>query len=61
MSGPTDERRLDALLEIADERPCPLSDWEVEFLTSLDGRTPRGPYSEKQQEIFDRLVEKHLR
>lgn len=56
----TEASRLDALLEICEEDDCPLTPWEVDFIQSLDER--RGlRLSEKQGEVFDRIVEKHLR
>lgn len=56
----TELRQLDALLEIAEENNTPLTAWEVEFLHSLDGRRER-ELSEKQADVFDRLVAKHLK
>jgi hypothetical protein len=55
-----EQGQLDSLLAIAEERDSPLSDWEKEFVTSLDDRRDRD-MSPKQAEVFDRLVEKHLR
>lgn len=57
---PTERRQLDALIEIAEERDSPLNDWEKEFVMSLDGKRDR-ELSEKQGEVFDRLVRKHLK
>lgn len=56
----TEQRQLDLLIEIAEERNSPLSDWEKEFVMSLDGRCER-ELSEKQANVFDRLVTKHLK
>lgn len=56
----TELGQLDSLLEIAEEDDTPLSEWEVEFVQSLDGKRER-PLSEKQAECFDRIVDKHLR
>lgn len=56
----TEQAQLDELLEIAEEDDSPLSAWEQEFLTSLDGRRERD-MTEKQADVFDRLVAKHLR
>lgn len=55
-----DQARLNALLEIADEDPCPLTAWEVEFVRSLDGQRERD-LSAKQADRFDQLVRRHLR
>lgn len=54
-----DNKRLNELLKITEERPCPMNDWEVQFLESLDGQRQYA-LSEKQQVVFDRLVERHL-
>lgn len=55
----TEHQQLDALLDIADEEDSPLSEWEIEFLESLDSRRDR-ELSTKQAEVFDSLVRKHL-
>lgn len=56
----TEQRQLDELIQIAEERDSPLNDWEQEFVVSLDGKRDRD-LSEKQGEAFDRLVRKHLK
>jgi hypothetical protein len=56
----TEQRQLDALLEIADEDDTPLRENAVNFLRSLDGKRDR-ELSEKQAKWFDDLVDKHLR
>ena len=56
----TECKQLDILIDIAEERDSPLSDWERDFVVSLDHRR-RWPLSEKQAECFDRLIDKHLR
>lgn len=54
-------RRLDELLAMTEEKDgSPFTTWETEFLFSLDGRRER-KMSDKQADIFDRLVSKHLR
>lgn len=50
---------LDELLKIAEERPCPLTEWERDFVLSLDARRDR-PLTPRQGEVFDRLCDKHL-
>ena len=55
----TEQRQLDSLVEIAEEDESPLSDWEKEFVTSLDGRR-ECELTMKQADVFDRLVKKHL-
>lgn len=56
----TEQKQLDELRLIAEEDNSPLSDWELEFVDSLDGQRERD-LSPKQLECFDRLVAKHLR
>ena len=56
----TEQRQLDELRAIAEEDGTPLSDWEHEFVVSLDARRDRD-LTEKQGEVFDRLVRKHLK
>lgn len=51
----TECKQLDILIDIAEERDSPLSDWERDFVVSLDHRR-RWPLSEKQAECFDRLI-----
>lgn len=55
----TECARLDELIVIAEESDSPLSDWEREFVISLDGRRERD-MTGKQADVFDRLVRKHL-
>lgn len=58
--SPTDCKRLDALIEIAEEDRSPMNDRQREFVMSLDDRRDR-ELSPKQAEWFDALVDKHLR
>lgn len=55
-----DQQRLDQLIDIANEEDTPLTEWEQEFVVSLDGRRTI-EMSAKQEDVFDRLVKKHLR
>ena len=48
--------QLDELLSIRDEDDTPLTEWEADFIASLDGRRDR-QLTEKQAECFDRSVE----
>ena len=56
----TEQQQLDELLAIAEEDRTPLTDWEREFLESLDDWRERD-LTDKQADVFDRLVTKHLR
>ena len=58
--SPEELSQLDELVEIAGEEDCPLSGWEVGFVQSLDERR-NFKMSEKQADVFDRLVTKHLK
>lgn len=55
----TERKQLDELLRIAKESDSPLSEWEADFVTSLDERRDR-VLTGKQADVFDRLVAKHL-
>ena len=57
----TELDNLDLLSEIADEPDTPLSSWEREFIASLRERVRlHRPLTEKQGEVFDGLVSRHL-
>lgn len=55
----TDRRRIEELLDICDERPCPLSPWEVEFVRSLANWS--GNFTVRQADKLDAIARKHLR
>lgn len=57
----TERAQLDELLSIAEERDCPLTDWEREFLRSLDAGWRDRDMTPRQADCFDRIVDKHLR
>jgi hypothetical protein len=56
----TELKQLDNLIEIAEEDDSPLSEWERDFVMSLDGQRHRS-LSDKQATVFERLISKHLR
>jgi hypothetical protein len=50
---------LVVLLEIADEENTPLTEWEIEFLNSLDENRERD-LTGKQEQVLEKLVDKHI-
>lgn len=55
-----EKRQLDELLVIAEEDGT-MTEWEQEFVRSLDAHRRDSDLSWKQADVFDRLIRKHLR
>ena len=57
---PDEIEALEMLMDIANENDLPLTDWESQFVHSLHSRR-HDKMAEKQADVFDRLVDKHVR
>lgn len=54
-----EQNNLDALIQIAREKPCPLDQYERRFVLSLDN-VRDVPLTSRQGALFDALVKKHV-
>jgi hypothetical protein len=55
MAKPSHERMYQEIVDVSDEI-C--SEWEIDFLDSIEGRILRGTLSDKQKAVLERIYEK---